>query len=251
MSWMPRNFLMLLCLFAGMGKATDSISVDPNMRHTPTAPTVWQRLDSSLADLGNLVIHERVERYVGSGARTHRRDSLDAVVEVVDGVEQYSGIWRGGRAIPEVAQLGGLWSFGELATLLRVTREALRKPVIEDGGDICFLVPASQRRWYIGVDGKTFWLDFEGHVTVSPLTGEISRIDWISAPAPAGSGVARVTWSVLFHSVEVGGRNFTLPAEATYRVARAGAGNRAEWNVTTFSDYARYGAEATISFAPE
>jgi hypothetical protein len=73
-------------------------------------------------------------------------------------------------------------------------------------------------------------------------------VDFLALPPEAGIGTAH--WAVDFQPVEVAGKTLTLLTmltQAVYRVTRAGMGNRAEWNVTTFAKYERYGSSATLS----
>lgn len=214
------------------------------------------RLDGSLADLSRIVIHENIVRYSACGHRVRRLDTVDTVVEVVDGVEQYAGIWKKGVAYAGIARIGGLWSFGELATLLRNTRDALAEGSfgLADGTPaiVPFTFPAGSHRWYATIASRVYWLEVQGRLSVDTSSGDVSRISWTSAPLPAGAGVDRIVWTVDFAPVQVAGQRFNLPSSAIYKVSRsspAGASNdrsMVDWNVTTFSDYARYGSEASL-----
>jgi hypothetical protein len=90
----------------------------------------------------------------------------------------------------------------------------------------------------------------EGSVRIASRTGDVRRIAWTSSPLPPETGIARITWTVDFQTVEIAGRLCTMPLTGVYRIARSGSGNRADWNVTEFSAYGRYGSAATVRFEP-
>lgn len=205
-------------------------------------------IDRTLAELTNVVVHEKIDRYCRAHGRVKKLDTFDATVEILDGTEQYSEVRRKDQLFPGVLQVGGLWSFGEIATLLRTTGDALRERA-DQADALQFRFPAASRRWFVTVDSRVYWLDFEGEAWISRGTGEVHRICWISAPLPVNSGVDRVHWTVDFQTVDIAGRTFNVPEEAVYQVTHPG-GDRTEWNLTRFSDYARYGSSVSLSFGP-
>jgi hypothetical protein len=214
-------------------------------------PPLPEQIDNQLAALGSLVIREDVDRYAGAGGRGRRIDTFETVVEVVDGIEHYSGITHNGRPF-SATQISGTWSFGELATLLRTTREALVLPGTQIAyGRADFYLPASSRRWFVSIDSRVYWLGISGEAILSAETGEISSIRWTSSELPAATGVDHIEWTVDFGPTEVGGRSWNLPEKSEYRVIHTGGNGsipRSEWNVTHFVPLGRYGSESAISF---
>jgi hypothetical protein len=211
-------------------------------------------LDQKIAALNNVVIRERISRYSQQGNQVHKLESFDSVVNLADGSAaetppDYSELRRLNTDETHVGRIQGVWSFGEAMTMLRTTRDALEGRALTPG-DIRFRCKASDRRWFVMVGTATYWLDFEGSLRVSPVTGDIERIAWTAVSVPREAGVARIEWSVEFVPVEIAGRICTVPKTGIYRILRSGRENRAEWNVTEFSEAGRYGSESVIRFEP-
>jgi hypothetical protein len=195
------------------------------------------RIDAQIAAMTNLVLRERVSRYFQAGKKVCRRDTFETVVNVFDGVEHYSEV-KGREK--------GIWSFGEAVTMLRTTREQIGDS--RPGDVFRYRCAASDRRWFASVGSTTYWLDFEASVGIAPATGDIRSIAWTSSSLPPETGIARITWTLDFQSVDVAGRICTIPRTGVYRVDRTGSRSRAEWNVIEFSPAGRYGSEAEIRF---
>ena len=215
------------------------------------ALNVGDDLERKLDALSNVVVHETITRFVGNRGQAKKLDEFLAVVELADGRERYSEIRSGRRSFASSDEVAGLWSFGELATVLRVTRDSVanaRETYANGERTLEFRVPASSRRWFLRIAGRIHWLDFDGILHVDPTTGEIQRIEWFSSTLPEQTGVGQVSWDVRFGQRDVGGQVFTVPERGLYRITRPGRGNRAEWNVTAFSRYERYGSDVKIQF---
>jgi len=180
------------------------------------------------------------------------------VVEIIGGAELYSGVERNGRRYEHISQIEGIWSFGELATLLRATRDSLndcslktRAGAAEDGSPfdlVTFHSPAGNRRWFATIRSRLYWLDFEGEIRTSALTGEMLSVRWTSAVLPPLTGIDRIVWSVEFLPVEIAGRVSVMPGTAEYRVTHTGSGHRADWNITKFREWRRYGSQVLLRF---
>lgn len=223
-------------------------------------------LDEKIATLDNLVLSEQISRYSQIDGRIHRVDSFDTLVNIADGVEQYSEVRRNNRRFSHVSQIDGVWSFGEIVTMLRTTRDALNAGIPQPGAigrigqdasgaeepefELRYRYVGSSRRWFVTVGSKTYWLDFDGSVRIASRTGDVRRIAWTSSPLPPETGIARITWTVDFQSVEIAGRICNVPRTGVYRITRSGSGNRADWNVTRFSAHGRYGSAVTVRFEP-
>jgi hypothetical protein len=197
-------------------------------------------MNSQIDALQTLVIHEDVDRYASVGNKTQKIDTFETTAEVIDGVEQYSGTKHDGHDVSG-AEISGTWSFGELATMLRTTRDALALPGLQVSPEhVVFHLPASSGRWFVRIDSRVYWLD---------ITGEVSSsgIRWASSELPASTGVRHIVWTVAFRKAEVAGQTYLLPGIAEYRVIHCG--KRSEWNVTRFAAVGRYGSELSINYA--
>ncbi len=211
-------------------------------------------LDRKIDDLSNVVAEESIARFVGRGKQARKLDQFQAVVEIADGVERYAELRRGSERFSNATAVDGLWSHGELATVLRVVRDGLPQveTEFEDGEEFLSVhIAAGSRRWFLKVDNEIHWLDFDCRIFAEPATGGISRIQWVSEPLAGRTGIGTVTWDIRFSPRDIGGKIYNVPESALYRITRNGRGDRAEWNVTTFSGYARYGSEVTVQFALE
>jgi hypothetical protein len=185
-------------------------------------------------------------------------DSFQSDAEIVDGVERYSRIRHNGREVAPT-DVTGTWSFGELATLLHTTREALALPGVLISPDrAAFQIPANRKRWFVSIDSRIYWLDITGEISMSASTGQVLAIRWTSSQLPAETGVDHIVWSVAFHQTRFGGRAYLLPDVAEYRVihrcgnpasAKAAKNAKTDWNVTRFEVIGRYGAEVAVDYA--
>ena len=206
-------------------------------------------LDEKIATLTNLVLREQIFRYTQCGNKIRKLDSFDSLVNVSDGTEQYSEVRRRNTTYSHLSQIQGMWSFGETITMLRTTREVLGERDLTES-EIHYRCSAADKRWFVIVGQTTYWIDFDSLIRLSPETGDLERIAWTALPLPPEAGIAGITWSVDFQSLEIAGRRSTVPRTALYRIDRSGTGHRSEWNVTQFSELGRYGSESTIRFEP-
>jgi hypothetical protein len=212
-------------------------------------------IDGVLAALSNMAMQERISRFAGTGGAAHQLDSFEAEVSIADGVEQYTGVKGPHRTYRHVSEIRGLWSFGEIVTMLRTSRDIIglsaRNAPEEEGPDqtvIQFASPSADRRWFVTYNSRIYWLDFEGTLRLSKLTGEIERLTWTSPSGPAGTGIASVLWDVNFHDVDVAGSLCTMPSDSIYRVVRKGENQPAEWNLTRYAALGRYGSSVSVGF---
>ena len=220
------------------------------------AVRLQRNIDDQIKALQVVVVHEDVERYSRSRGVQRRIDSLDAVAEVIDGVETYADVKQNGQQVPHATQITGTWSFGELPAFLQASREALGKaatnnfcPVADGDGllsSASFHFNADSQRWFVTVDSKLYWLDFSGEIRISPATGQVASIRWTSGEPPAATGIAKIVWTVDFKPAEVYGRTYVLPDKAEYRVIHRG--DWVDWNITRFDVVGRYGAQVSVNF---
>jgi hypothetical protein len=265
---MPQNTLglllpaILLSLTGGSALAADTGAQARQFELT---------LDRQLSALTNVVCHEEIERYARKGKTTNQLDTLDANVELLNGVEGYSAIREERKPLRlfqlpsllqtfsfrAMAEVPGTWSVGEIVTLLRIVRNAIGERAVQVRQDVSsnlgpatlltFTYPASSQRWYLKRNTQTHWMPFEGRVWISPETGEILRVCWRANDLPAEAGVSEVLWTVDFSPVDLSSRVLSVPAEAVFQITYS-SGNRVDWNVTHFSEYRRYGSGSAIHF---
>jgi len=241
----PGPFTAILLLFTCAGHAED-------------LSKLRAELDFKIQKLAGVIVHEDISRYSEAGRGVRKIDNFNAVVEIIGGAELYSGVERNGRRYEHISQIEGLWSFGELATLLRSTRDSLddcspktRAGVGEDGSLfylVTFHSPAGNRRWFATIGSRLYWLEFEGEIRTSVLTGEMLSVRWTSVVLPPLTGIERIVWSVEFLPVEIAGRLCLMPGTAEYRVTHTGNGHRSDWNITKFREWKRYGSQVLLRF---
>lgn len=237
-----------------------AISAPSKAAHMVSAQArrIESALDQRLKALTNVICHEEIARYARRGKTTSQVDTLDLNVEVLDGIEKYSGIRRKQKVYPNMQKLPGTWSVGEMATLLSATRDAINLGDAEVGMDeladfgkssmVTFSYTAGSRRWYLKANSQVHWLPFEGRIWTSPETGEIRRISWLASDVPTESGVAQVLWTVDFSPVDLAPQVVTLPEKAVFQITYKNGADHVDWNVTHFSEYRRYGSETAIHF---
>lgn len=208
------------------------------------------RIDALLASTANIALRENISRFIGNDTAARELDSFDTEVSIADGVEQYSAVRGAHRTYRHVDEIGGLWSFGEIVTMLRTTRDivgAMPEQEMQDRTLIRFHGSSAGHQWFVNARHRIYWLDFEGCINVS-ASGEIERLTWTTHSAPAGSGIASILWDVKFGAATVAGKVYTLPSDSVYRVVRKGS-SRAEWNLTRYAALGRYGSEVNLQYA--
>jgi hypothetical protein len=214
---------------------------------------IGDNINEALAALTNIALKENISRFASIGGADRKLDSFEAEVSIVDGVERYSSVRGRGRTYNHVSEIHGLWSFGEIVTMLRTTRDILDAPATNREGEespevIRFSGAATDHKWFVTVGGRIYWLDFEGTLRISTRTGEIERLTWNSGAGPLGSGIASVLWDVNFSVVNVADIPCIMPSDSIYRVVRTGLGRGAEWNRTQYAAVGRYGSTVNVRF---
>jgi hypothetical protein len=213
------------------------------------------RLDRVLSSLTNIAMKEQISRFDSERGIPRKLDSFETEVSIAEDTEQYTLVRGAHRTYKHVSEIGGLWSFGELVTMLRTTRDILAsaqdQSVSGDGPseEIHFQSSADSRRWFVQANGRIYWLAFEGMIRISRESGEIERLTWIANENPAETGIGSILWDFNFHTVPVGNVICTMPSDSVYKVVRKGANRKPQWNVTTYSALGRYGATADVSYA--
>lgn len=211
-------------------------------------------LDRVLAGLSNIAMKEEISRFAGAGNAARNIDTFEAEVSIADGAEQYTNVRGHNRTYHHVSEINGLWTFGELVTMLHITREIVGNPgaiTLQRTADrtvIRFRAGAADCLWYLSVAGRIVWLDLEGALRIDAETGEIESLTWSSEAGPAGSGIASVFWEVNFREASVAGDVDTMPSDSVFRVVRTGRKRDAEWNLTRYSALGRFGSTTNVSY---
>ena len=213
------------------------------------------------SDLESFVCNEEMVRYKGPlGSATGRQiDTVSTRVSFENGEEHYTLIRRNNSPRGSISSLDGAWSEGEYGTLLRQTQlllqtqpvTFLRNEEVEGAPAALFAfdVPETESPWDLAVAGQHFRVPFRSDVWVSRDSGQIVKIERRSTTLSSASRVSEVRWSVVLAPVDMNGRSWLLPRSGEYSVSYEEAGER-EWNVMQFSNYHRYGSEASLRFEP-
>lgn len=231
-----------------------------------TAPNSRDLLDRAreaneqlYGDLEAFVCNEQMMRYKGRvESPTGRRiDTVTARVSFENGEEQYSQIRQNKRPRPTIAGMPGAWSEGEFGTLLRQTEALLTTQPVTflrneevDGSPAAlysFDVSEADSPWDLDVGGEHFRVPFQTEVWMLPCSGQIVKIARKSTTLSSAAHISEIRWSVALAPVEMNGRTWLLPHSGEYSVAYRESGER-EWNLLQFSDYHRYGSEASVRF---
>jgi hypothetical protein len=214
---------------------------------------IGAKIDGVLAALASVAMKENISRFAGDGAAARKLDAFETEVSIAGGVEQYANVKGNHRTYHHVSEIGGLWSFGEVVTMLRTTRDIIDSSALYeisplDETVIQFQSPAADHRWFVTVGGRIYWLEFQGAIEISRNTGEIERLTWTSGYGPSGTNVASILWEVNFSVVTIAGNTFTMPSNSTFRVVRKGLDRRTEWNLTRYAALGRYGSTASVRY---
>ena len=184
----------------------------------PESNPVRADIDAVLTTLNSVVIKEKISRFTGVGDAARKLDSFETEVSIADGTEQYYAVRGHHRTYHHVSEIGGLWSFGEIVTMLRTTREIIDSPTttgdhpegetaVEGVSDseetstqtlIRFQSASAAHKWFVTAHGRVYWLDFEGTIRISRKTGKLERLTWTSCSGPPETGIASILWDVNF-----------------------------------------------------
>jgi hypothetical protein len=211
-------------------------------------------------DLQSFVCDERVERLRGklNSAETHHIDTLTAHLSFENGREHYAAVHQNEHPLESFSEVSGAWSEGEFGTLLRQTAQLLSVIPPSDGvaglweGEPATVfsleVPADESPWELVLeDGQTRTIGFHTSVWVSNESGKIIRVLRQSADLPRELGISQIEWSVALRRSSIHEATWLVPDSAEYSVSYKSL-NRREVNRIYFSNYKRYGSEASIRY---
>jgi hypothetical protein len=78
-------------------------------------------------------------------------------------------------------------------------------------------------------------------------TGDILKIDRTTIGIPSETHISETQWIVTLDRVTLNGQTWLLPCSGTYAVLY-NEPRRREWNLISFTDYQRYGAQTALEF---
>jgi hypothetical protein len=215
--------------------------------------------DDLYSTLQSFVCREEMQRYKGDlkGRTTRPIDTVTANLSFESGVEHYSEIYQNTRSRNDMSSIAGAWSEGEFGTLLRQTEKLLNTQEVvfqafttvqgTEAAVYRFDVDSAESPWDLDVAGHHYHLAFQTDVWISTTTGEILKIARKSLNIPAEIRISGIEWTVGLLSVELNDKTWLLPKTGTYAVYYDQS-NRREWNEMSFSNYKRYGSEASLRF---
>lgn len=209
--------------------------------------------------LQSFVCNEAISRFRGSmdGSSSHPLDTVTAKLSFERGVEQYSDVYQNNHQRAGISSLAGAWSEGEYGTLLIQTQQLLTTQTVsfETFGEVKgeraaiyhFDVSTEESPWDLLVGGRHYRLAFSTDVWISVESGEILKINRISQDIAAETHISEIQWGITLDRVSLSGRLWLLPTTGSYSVLYHGS-HRREWNLISFSNYQRYGAQTALKF---
>jgi len=215
--------------------------------------------DDVYASLQSFVCNEEINRFKGSfnGQTAHALDTVTAKLSFERGVEQYTNVKQNSTSKSGMSSLTGAWSEGEFGTLLLQTQQLLSTQKVdfesfaefkgEHAAVYHFDVAEDESPWDLSVGGRHYRLPFKTTVWISVNTGEILRIERATNAIAPETHISGIQWGITLDHVALNGKAWLLPATGTYAVMYGESRHR-EWNQISFTEYKRYGAEASLKF---
>lgn len=211
------------------------------------------------SDLHSFICDERIDRFSGSLAGTPGKqvDTVVAKVAFENGQEHYTDIFRNKKKLAQISKLSGAWSQGEYGTLLQQTKDLFaaksavfrQKTVINGTAAVIysFDVDEQESPWQLIVRSHSYNVPFRTYVWVSEGDAQILKIARISTSLPLETRVREVNWFITLEPTEMSGKVFRVPKTGQYAVLYT-TGAECDWNSIVFSNYHRFGADATLRF---
>lgn len=187
-------------------------------------------------------------------------DVIEAEVVYADGRENYRNIRIDGRPLRSFDSLGGTTSTGEYGTILwnlfhpdtaagfkRKGSEAIagvQTRVYE------MKVDSARSHWRISANDQQVAAAYRGRVWIDEETGGVYRVEMEAIAFPPGFPLATSELTVDYEPVEIGSDRRLLPVRSE-NLACVRRDPMCRHNETVFTDYRKFGAEATIEFEAE
>lgn len=260
-SWLSISLLICLGLpntsmAAAAAGAEAAGDIAPNIGILDKARAANMNLYSALQ---SFVCNEEINRFRGSldGTSLHPLDTVTAKLSFERGVEQYSAIYQNNRQRAGISSLSGAWSEGEYGTLLIQTEQLLATQNVsfetfaavqgERTAIYHFDVTPQESPWDLLVGGRHYRVGFSTDVWISVDSGEILKIHRISQDVPPETHISELQWDITLDRVSLNGKPWLLPTTGTYSVIYRES-HRKEWNLISFTNYQRYGAQTALKF---
>jgi hypothetical protein len=229
-------------------------SVDPLIEKARTAAGAFSER------LPNYVCKEYMARFA-STSRPVDWDALDVVsTDIVyeDGRESYRNVAINGKpAHKQIEELGGSWSTGEFATVLRdlfspatAARFRFRSGSTASGMPARvydFAVEQPNSHWHVQVASQSINPAYKGSLWIEPDTGRVLRIEIQARMLPQEFPLDTIESAVDYENVRIGTGQFLLPVHAENLSCQRGTNNCSR-NAIDFRNYHKYEADSNIAF---
>jgi len=210
--------------------------------------------------LPDYICKEFMTRY-GSASRPVNWQALDVVsMDIVyqDGRERYQNVAINGKAThKEIEQIGGSWSTGEFATVLRdlfwpgtAANFRFRRTSSASGAEARvydFEVRQPNSHWHIEVASQSINPAYKGSVWVAPGSGRVLRIEMQAQQLPREFPMDTVESAVDYENVRIGSAEFLLPVHSENLSCQRGTSNCSRI-VIDFRNYHKYSADSSVEF---
>jgi hypothetical protein len=175
-----------------------------------------------------------------------------------DGRERYQNVAINGKAThKEIEQIGGSWSTGEFATVLRDllwpgTAANFRFRRTSSAGGAAarvydFEVRQTYSHWHVEVASQSINPAYKGSVWVAPGSGRVLRIEMQAQQLPREFPMDTVESAVDYENVRIGSAEFLLPVHSENLSCQRGTSNCSR-AVIDFRTYHKYSADSSVEF---
>jgi hypothetical protein len=210
--------------------------------------------------LPDYICKEFMTRYAGTSRPVNWR-ALDVVsMDIVyqDGRERYQNVAVNGKAThKEIDQIGGAWSTGEFATVLRdlfspatAADFRFRRTSSAGGAEARvydFEVSQANSHWHVEVASQSINPAYKGSVWIAPASGRVLRIEMQARQLPREFPMDTVESAVDYENVRIGSAQFLLPVHSENLSCQRGTSNCSRI-VIDFRNYHKYSADSSVEF---
>jgi hypothetical protein len=214
------------------------------------------------ATLPNYICREVISRSQSTTRNVAWRliDTVEADLVLENGKEDYRNISLNGKPVnKKLDELGGAWSTGEFATVLRnlfspttmAEFHFLKSSRIAgmDAREYSFSVKQERSMWDVHVGSDSYRPAYTGRVWIDPSNARTLRIEMESVDLPKTFGFDRVETSTDYEYVRLSGgaTQYLLPVRAAILSCQRGTFNCVRNNMD-FRNYRKFGAESNIQY---
>jgi hypothetical protein len=214
------------------------------------------------ATLPNYICREVISRSQSTTRNVDWRviDTVEADLVLENGKEDYRNISVNGKPVnKKLDELGGAWSTGEFATVLRnlfspttmTEFHFLKSSRIAgmDAREYSFSVKQERSMWDVHVGSDSYRPAYTGRVWIDPANARTLRIEMESVDLPKTFGFERVETSTDYEYIRLGegATQYLLPVRAAILSCQRGSFNCVRNNMD-FRNYRKFGAESNIQY---